>query len=104
MTPGRSASEIVEPFWTIAARYRTFTPEHMSSNRSLTKSQARSLLSIARWKIARSRLDPAISSRTRMDQTCFGLRGFFWPISNPLFQGRWLLSALKPLPVKFELA
>jgi hypothetical protein len=23
-----------------------------------------------------------------MDQTCFGLRGFFWPMSNPLFQGR----------------
>jgi hypothetical protein len=62
-------------------------PEKMSSNRSLTKSQARSLLSIARLKIARSRLDPAISSLTRMDQTCFGSSGFFWPISNPLFQG-----------------
>jgi hypothetical protein len=24
-----------------------------------------------------------------MDQTCFGSRGFFWPMSNPLFQGRW---------------
>jgi hypothetical protein len=23
-----------------------------------------------------------------MDQTCFGSRGFFWPMSNPLFQGR----------------
>ena len=30
----------------------------------------------------------AISSRTRMDQTCFGWSGFFWPTSNPLFQGR----------------
>jgi len=23
-----------------------------------------------------------------MDQTCLGWRGFFWPTSNPLFQGR----------------
>src|SRR6266436_6505749 len=76
-------------FWTIVARCRTFTPEQTSSNRSLTRSQARSLLSIARLKITRSRLDHAISRRTRMDQTCFGSRGFFWPMSNPLFQGCW---------------
>jgi hypothetical protein len=76
-------------FWTIVARCRTLTPEQISSNRSLTRSQARSLLSIARLKIARSRLDRAISRRTRMDQTCFGSRGFFWPMSNPWFQGRW---------------
>jgi hypothetical protein len=37
-------------------------------------------------KIARSRLDPAISSLTRMDQTYFGSSGFFWPISNLPFQ------------------
>jgi hypothetical protein len=61
----------------------------MSSSRSLTKSQARSLLSIARLKIARSRTDRAISRRTRIDHTCLGSRGFFWPTSNPLFQGRW---------------
>ena len=76
-------------FWTIVARCRTFTPEQTSSSRSLTRSQARSLLSIARLKITRSRLDRPISRRTRIDQTCFGSRGFFWPISNPLFQGRW---------------
>ena len=75
-------------FWTMVARRRTLAPEQISSTRSLTRSQARSLLSIARLKIARSRLDPAISRRTRMDQTCFGSRGFFWPMSNPLFQGR----------------
>jgi hypothetical protein len=75
-------------FWTIVARCRTLAPEQTSSNRSLTRSQARSLLSIDRLKIARSRLDLAISRRTRMDQTCLGSRGFFWPISNPLFQGR----------------
>src|SRR5450631_3346863 len=78
-------------FWTIVARCRTLAPEQMSSIRSLTRSQARSLLSIAKLKIARSRLDLAISKRTRMDQTCFGSRGFFWSMSNPLFQGRWLL-------------
>jgi hypothetical protein len=75
-------------FWTTVARRRTLAPEHISSTRSLTRSQARSLLSIARLKIARLRLDPAISRRTRMDQTCFGSRGFFRPMSNPLFQGR----------------
>ena len=74
-------------FWTIVARCRTLAPEKMSSRRSFTKSQARSLLSIARLKIARSRLDRASSRRTRIHQTCFGSRGFFWPISNPLFQG-----------------
>jgi hypothetical protein len=67
----------------------------MSSRRSLTRSQARSLLSMARLKIARSRFDRAISKRTRMDQTCFGSRGFFWPMSNPLFQGRWPRSTLR---------
>src|SRR5258705_1031159 len=66
-------------FWTIGARCRTFNPEQTSSNRSLTKSEARSLLSIARLKIARLRLDRAISRRTRMDQTCLGSRGLFWP-------------------------
>lgn len=63
------------------------TQSQMSSNRNLTRSQARSLLSIARLKIARLRFDHAISNRTRIDHTCFGSRGFFWPTSNPLFQG-----------------
>jgi hypothetical protein len=65
---------------------------HIGSRTNIVYSQpyyARNLLSIARLKIARSRLDRAISRRTRMDQTCLGSRGFFWPTSNPLFQGRW---------------
>jgi len=76
---------------TTVARRRIFPPEQMSSSRSLTRSQARSFMSIARLKIARSRLDLAIliSRRTRMDQRCFASRGFFWPMNNPLFQGRW---------------
>jgi hypothetical protein len=79
-------------FCTIVARRRTLAPEQMSSSRSLTRSQARSLLSIARLKIARSRLDLAISKRTRMDHTCLGSRGLFWPMSSPLFHGRWRRS------------
>jgi hypothetical protein len=75
-------------FWTMVARRLALAPEQISSTRSLTRSQARSLLSIARLKIARSRLDPAISRRTQMDQTCVGSRGFFWPMINPVFQGR----------------
>jgi hypothetical protein len=82
-------------FWTIVARCRTLAPAQMSSNRSLTRSQARSLLSIAKLKMARSRLDRAIYRRTRMDQTCFGSRGFFWPMSRPLFQGPWSLPTAR---------
>jgi hypothetical protein len=62
--------------------------DQTSSRRSLTKSQACSLLSIARLKRARSRHVRAISKRTRMDRTCLGWKGFFWPTSNPLSQGR----------------
>lgn len=36
---------------------------------------------------ARSRKLPAISRRTRMDQTCRGRSGRFWPTIRPLFQG-----------------
>jgi hypothetical protein len=92
ITAVAGALDFARCYRSLRALSLAFAPEQMSSNRSLTKSQARSLPSIARLKIARSRLDRAISNRTRMDQTCFGSGGFFWPISNPLFQGRWLLS------------
>jgi peptide/nickel transport system substrate-binding protein len=36
--------------------------------------------------IAKSRVRPAICNRVRIDQTCFGRSGGFWPISLPLFQ------------------
>src|SRR5580704_13249139 len=52
-----------------------------------TTSQPRSLLSIARLNIARSRTRPSIWSFVRIDQTCFGLSGGFAPVSLPLFQG-----------------
>jgi hypothetical protein len=93
---GRSAAAELEPA-TAGCAKRTFI--HRISWRSkgqklssyLTRKEARSLLSIAKLKIARSRLDPAIANLTRMDQTRFGSSGFFWPISNPLFHGRWRL-------------
>jgi hypothetical protein len=71
---------------------RTFAPEQMSFNRSVTRSQARSLLSMARLKMTRSRHDRAISRRTRMDQTCFGSRGFFLADEQSLIP-RSLVSA-----------
>jgi hypothetical protein len=58
-----------------------------SSTRSATTSQPRSLLSIARLNIAKSRVHPAICNRVRIDHTCFGPNGGFRPITLPLFQG-----------------
>ena len=58
-----------------------------ASTRSATTSQPRSLLSIARLNIARSRVRPSICNRVRIAQTCFGRNGGFWPMSLPLFQG-----------------
>src|SRR5262249_25171895 len=58
-------------------------------------SQPRSLLSIARLNIAKSRMRPSIWSLVRTDQTCLGRSGGFGPISLPLFQGaRRSVSAL----------
>src|SRR5712675_498211 len=58
----------------------------MSSTLRATTSQPRSLLSIARLNIARSRLRSAIWSLVRIDQTCLGRSGGLAPISLPLFQ------------------
>src|SRR5258708_31318663 len=60
----------------------------MSSTLRATTSQPRSLLSIARLNIARSRLRSATWSLVRIDQTCFGRSGGLAPTSLPLFQGR----------------
>src|SRR5258708_12578329 len=60
----------------------------MSSILRATTSQPRSLLSIARLNIARSRLRSAAWSLVRIDQTCFGRSGGLAPTSLPLFQGR----------------
>src|SRR5262249_32250083 len=50
-------------------------PARTSSTRSATTSQPRSLLSIARLNIAKSRVRPSICNRVRIDQTCFGRNG-----------------------------
>jgi hypothetical protein len=52
-----------------------------------TTSQPRSLPSIAKLNIARSRTRPSIWSFVRIDQTCSGRSGGFAPVSLPLFQG-----------------
>jgi hypothetical protein len=51
-------------------------PSVCKADRTFTKSQARSLLSIAKLKSARSGHLREISSRTRMDQTYLG-----WSVS-----------------------
>src|SRR6201996_668576 len=52
-----------------------------------TTSQPRSLLSIARLNMARSRARPSICSFVRIDQTCLGRSGGFAPVNFPLFHG-----------------
>src|SRR6266849_6253853 len=62
----------------------------MSSTLRATISQPRSLLSIARLNIAKSRVRPSTWSFVRIDQTCFGRSGGFAPISLPLVPSRAL--------------
>src|SRR6266508_2304541 len=59
----------------------------MSSTLRATTSHPRSLLSMAKLNIARSRVRPSSWSLVRMHQTSFGRSGCFAPISLPLFQG-----------------
>src|SRR3954469_20747620 len=60
---------------------------YFDADSQATTSQPRSLLSIARLNIAKSRVRPSTCSLVRIDQTCLGRRGGFAPISFPLFQG-----------------
>ncbi len=70
------------------ARAATWSPWETSRTRSWTRSQARSLLSIARSNRARSRARSVDScSRPRMAHMSLRLSGAFWPTSLPLFQG-----------------
>jgi hypothetical protein len=63
-----------------------FTPQVWASLPQSPR-QPRSLLSIASLNIAKSRVRPSICNRVRIDQTCFGRNGGFWPMSLPLLQG-----------------
>lgn len=69
------------------ARGSAALPWATSKTRKLTKSQPRSLLSIARLNSAKSRACPASWSLIRIAQISFSLSGAFWPTSLPLFQG-----------------
>ena len=84
--------------WIMVARSRIELPDHKSSTFSLTRSQARSLLSMARLKSASSRIAPLISSRTRIDHTFFGCSGRFCPTRIPLFHGYRLRSTAVSMP------
>jgi len=55
-------------------------------HRSATRSQPRSLLSIARLNIARSRVRRSSCNLARIDHTCPRRNGGFGPVSLPLFQ------------------
>ena len=57
-----------------------------SATWSRTRSHPRNLLSFAVLNSARSLWFSAISSRTRLDQTCFGIKGRFCPTIRRLFQ------------------
>src|ERR1035437_305248 len=61
----------------------------MSRTLSLTRSQARSLLSSPRSNMANSLTRCSTCNRTRMAQISFSLNGAFWPTSLPLFHGSW---------------
>src|SRR5450631_1932123 len=74
-------------FCRTVARSAVYPPAATSSTRIATTSQPRSLLSIARLNMARSRARPSIWSFVRIDQTCLGRSGGFAPVSFPLFQG-----------------
>jgi hypothetical protein len=61
-------------------------PVRMSWTPRATGSQPRSFLSTAKLESAGLRASRAIQGRTRMDQTCRGNSGRFWPMMRPLFQ------------------
>lgn len=69
------------------AREAIWPPWDTSETRSLTRSQARSLESIARLNSARSQTLLRSCSRTRIAQMSLSFSGAFWPTSFPLFQG-----------------
>jgi hypothetical protein len=71
----------------IVALELTWPPLDTSDTRIFSKSQALSLLSIARLNSAISRRRFSLCRRIRIDQISCRLSGCFWPINLPLFQG-----------------
>src|SRR5216684_969962 len=74
-------------FCRTVARSAVYPLAAISSTLIATTSQPRSLLSIAKLNMARSRARPSIWSLVRIDQTCLGRSGGFAPVTLPLFQG-----------------
>ena len=85
--------------WSTLARERIWSPWATSLMRRGTRSQPRSLLSMARLNSARSRSRPAICSRMRISQICRRVNGRFCPVSLPLFQGAWVCGEARFLPL-----
>lgn len=89
--------------WMTATRSRMVPPMTRPPTLRRTKSQPRSLLSIARLKGARSLRFSAISSRAQIAQTCLGRSGCFWLISRLFFHGEreglvagsWILGKVR---------
>lgn len=72
--------------WVIEVRFLTRPAEKTSATLRPTRSQPRSLLSMARLKSARSRIWPASLRRMRIAQIYFGMGWCFWPAKRPLLQ------------------
>lgn len=83
MTP-----DLLQAWFMQQARSRTRPPETISPIRTLTTSQPRSLLSMAKSNSARSRNRLCWSSQKRIAQTCCCFSARLAPISRPSFQGR----------------
>jgi hypothetical protein len=75
------------------ARSAVYPLAATSSTLIATTSHPRSLLSIARLNMARSRARPSIWSFVRIAQTCLGRNGGLAPVSLPSFQGTRLRIA-----------
>ena len=77
------------PFLLRVIEVRSLTPLAAKTPRSrrATKSQLGSSLPTDKLNSARSRAQPAISRRTRIDQTCLGRSGRFRQMTRPLLQG-----------------
>src|SRR6476646_7752184 len=77
------------------ARSRAWPFGATSATLSATTSQPRSLLSMAKLNIAKSRSRPSTCSFVRINQTCFACSGGLAPVNFPLFQGvRWGVIAI----------
>ena len=83
-------------FCRTVARSAVYPLAATSSTRMATTSQPRSLLSIAKLNMERSRARPSIWSFVRIDQTCFGRRGGLRPGQLPLVPRHWPMGARGP--------